>query len=61
MLWCSPKKDTQKEENIQINVSMRQKQTHRYREQTFGCQEGRWVGEGRIGRLEEADFYVPGG
>ena len=29
----------------QINLSMKQKQTHRHREQTCGCQEG-VAGEG---------------
>ena len=31
------------ESKTQINLSMKQKQTHRYREQTCGCQgEGEW-------------------
>ena len=33
-----------------MNISMKQKQTHRHREQTCGCQGG-LVGEGRIGSL----------
>ena len=35
----------------QINLSMKQKQTHRHREQTSGCQGGREMGEGWIGSL----------
>ena len=27
------------------NLSMKQKQTHRHREQTCGCQEGGWGGK----------------
>ena len=34
----------------QINISMKQKQTHTYREQTCGCQGGGWVG----GRMDWA-------
>ena len=30
----------------QMNISTKQKQTHRYREQTCGCQGGGGVGEG---------------
>ena len=30
----------------QMNISMKQKQTHRYREQTCGCQGGGEVEEG---------------
>ena len=30
----------------QINLSMKQKQTHRHREQTCGCQGGGVVGDG---------------
>ena len=31
----------------QMNLSMKQKQTHRHREQTYGCQEGGvWGREG---------------
>ena len=45
---------------IQINISMKQKQTHRYREQTYGCQRGGEVREGRNGSLglAEANYYV---
>ena len=41
-----------------MNLSMKQKQTHRYREQTCGCQGG--GGEGWIGSLELADanYYI---
>ena len=35
----------------QINLSMKQKQTHRHGEQTSGCQGGGGVGDGRIGSL----------
>ena len=38
-----------------MNISMKQKQTHRHREQIFGCQGGGEVGEGRIGNLGLAD------
>ena len=47
---------------IQMNLSMKQKQTHRYGEQTCDCQGG-WVGEGRIGSLAlaEANYYTQDG
>ena len=32
---------------MQMNLSMKQKQIHRHREQTCGCQGGGEVGEGR--------------
>ena len=35
----------------QINISTKQKQTHRYRGQTCGCQGGRAVQEGRSGSV----------
>ena len=35
----------------QVNLSVKQKQTHRHREQTCGCQGGESVGEGRTGNL----------
>ena len=35
----------------QINISMKQKQTDRHREQTCGCQSVSGVWEGRIGSL----------
>ena len=34
-----------------MNLFTKQKQTHSYREQTCGCQEGGWVREGKIGSL----------
>ena len=34
-----------------MKISMKQKQTHRQRKQTCGCQGGGSVGEGRIGSL----------
>ena len=42
---------------------MKQKQTHRHREQTCGCQGEGEVGEGRIGRLGSADanYYIQNG
>ena len=40
---------------IQMNLFTKQKQTHRHREQTCGCQGGRWEEEGRIGSLGLAD------
>ena len=44
----------------QINLPTKQKQTHRSKEQTCGCQGGRWVGEGKIGSLglTEANYYI---
>ena len=44
----------------QLNLFMKQKQTHRHREQTYGCQEGRGVGEGWSGKLGLADvsYYI---
>ena len=34
----------------QINISAKQKKTHRHREQTCGCQGGRgWTGRERLG------------
>ena len=44
----------------QMNLSMKQKQTHRYREQTCFCQGGGEVGDGRIGSLGLADtnYYI---
>ena len=38
----------------QTNISMNQKQTHRQRAQTCGCQGG-WVGKRSIGSLGLAD------
>ena len=44
-----------------MNLSVKLKQTHRYREQTCDCQAG-WggVGEGRIGSLglADANYYI---
>ena len=34
-----------------MNISTKQKQTHRHREQTCGCQRAGGVGEGWIGGL----------
>ena len=44
----------------QINLSTKQKQTLRHREQTCGCQRGGGVGEGRIGSLglADANYYI---
>ena len=39
-----------------MNVSMKQKQTHRYREQTCGC-KGWELEEGWIGSLGLADAH----
>ena len=43
-----------------MNLSTKQKQTHRYREQTCGCQGGGVVGEEWIGSLGLADahYYI---
>ena len=44
----------------QINISMKQKQTHRYKEHTCGCQGEGVVREGRNGSLglAEANYYI---
>ena len=44
----------------QINLSTKQKQTHRHREQTCGCQGGGEVEEVWIGSfgLTNANYYV---
>ena len=44
----------------QMNLSMNQKQTHRHREQTCGCQAGGGVGKGWVGslRLADANYYI---
>ena len=39
----------------QMNLFTKQKQTHRHRQQTCGCQEGGGVGEGWSGSLGLAD------
>ena len=39
----------------QVNLSTKQKQTHRHKEQTCGCRRGGEVGEGRIGSLGLAE------
>ena len=39
----------------QMNLSMKQRQTHTCREQICGCQGGGEVGEGKIGSLGLAD------
>ena len=46
-----------------MNLSMKQKETHRYREQTYGYQGGVGVGEGWIGNLglADADYYIENG
>ena len=43
----------------QMNISMKQKQTHRHREQTCGCQVGGQVGDGwaRSLGVAEANYY----
>ena len=43
-----------------VNLSLKQKQNHGYREQTGGCQGGGWVGKGRTGSLGLADvnYYI---
>ena len=38
-----------------MNLSTKQRQSHRHREQTCGCQGGGGVGEGWSGRLGSAD------
>ena len=43
-----------------MNVSTKQKQTRRHREQTCGCQEGGGVREGWSGslRLADANYFM---
>ena len=38
-----------------MNISTKEKQTHRCREQTCGCQGGGEVGEGKVGIWGLAD------
>ena len=44
----------------QMDLSTRQKQTHRHREQTCGCQGVGGGGEGKIGSLglADANYYI---
>ena len=46
-----------------MNFSMKQKQTHRHREQTCGCQGEEEVEEGGIGSLglADANYYIENG
>ena len=46
-----------------MNLSAKQKQTHRHREQTGGCQGGGGVGEGWSGSLGLSDenHYIVNG
>ena len=49
---------------MQMKLSMKQKQTHRHREQTCGYQGvGEAVGEGEIGNLglADANYYIQNG
>ena len=43
-----------------MNLSMKQKKTHRHRKQTCGCQGGRVVGEREIESLglADANYYI---
>ena len=43
-----------------MNLSTKQKQTHRHREQTCGFQGGKGVGEGWTGSLGlvDANYYI---
>ena len=49
-----------KKKMIQLNLSTRQKLTHRQREQTCGCQGWKGVGEEYIGSLSlvNANYYM---
>ena len=44
----------------QMNLFTKQKQTHKHREQTCGCQGGVVVGEGWTGNsgLVDANYYI---
>ena len=46
-----------------MNLSTKQKQTHRHREQTYGCQGGGGEGEGWTGSvvLADANQYIQNG
>ena len=46
-----------------MNLYMKQKQTHRHREQACGCQKKGEVGEGWIGSLglADANYYIQNG
>ena len=46
-----------------MNLSVKQKQTHRHREQTCVCQGGRGVEEEEIGSLglADANYYIQNG
>ena len=43
-----------------MNLSTKQIQTHKHREQTCDCEEGGWVGEGQTGNLglANANYYI---
>ena len=41
----------------QMNLSTKQKQTHRHREQTCGCQGIEWKEFGNLG-LVDANYYI---
>ena len=44
----------------QMNIYMKQKETHRHKEQSCGCQEEGGVGEGRNASLglADANYYI---
>ena len=46
-----------------MNLSTKQKQTHRHSEQTWGCMDGGGVGKGWTGKMELADtnWYIQKG
>ena len=48
------------ENSAQMNISTKQKQTYRFREQTCDCQGGAAVGKGWTGSLEltDAKYYI---
>ena len=45
---------------VQMNLYTKQKQTHRHRKQTYGCQKGGGMGKGWIGSLglADANYYI---
>ena len=47
----------------QMNLSTKQKQTHRHRGQTCGCRGDAGMGEGWIGSLglADANYYIESG
>ena len=64
--WSKPERERQIPYDItsiwnlkyDTNLSTKQKQSHRHREQTCGCQEAEGVEEGRTGNLGLAEVTI---